>query len=188
MNLVDRAKNMIVQPKDEWPRVVAENATVQSLYVNYILILAAIGPIALLLRTLGGGAAIAIVSYIMNLVVVFIVTWVVDALAPTFGGTKNLVASLKLTAYASTAVWLAAIFQLIPYLGSLLMFIGGLYSLYLFYLGAPVVKGIGTDKAAGFTVLVVICYILLVVALGMLLFSVVLGGSMMGLGAAGLFR
>ena len=38
---------------------------------------------------------------------------IIDVLAPSFGGQKDFVASLKLVAYSSTVVWLAGIFHLI---------------------------------------------------------------------------
>ena len=49
MNLVDRIRKILLSPKDEWPRIAAEVATVQSLYLGYIVILAAIGPLATLI-------------------------------------------------------------------------------------------------------------------------------------------
>src|SRR3954470_5102228 len=46
MNVVERAKNLLLQPKVEWPVIDAEPHTVQGLYTQYIMILAAIGPVA----------------------------------------------------------------------------------------------------------------------------------------------
>ena len=48
MNLVDRVKGILVEPRNEWVKIAAEPATVQSLYTGWIMILAAIGPSALL--------------------------------------------------------------------------------------------------------------------------------------------
>ena len=42
MNLFERVKNILLQPRNEWPKIASETATVQSLYAGYILILAAI--------------------------------------------------------------------------------------------------------------------------------------------------
>jgi len=42
MNLVDRAKNIMLNPKQEWEVVKAESITTQELYTKYSLILAAI--------------------------------------------------------------------------------------------------------------------------------------------------
>ena len=56
MNVVDRVKNILINPKQEWPKIAAEPATVQSLYVGYIMILAAIGPLAIIIRGLSFGS------------------------------------------------------------------------------------------------------------------------------------
>src|SRR5688500_19234038 len=48
-SLVDRAKNIIVSPKTEWPRIDAEPATIGGIYTSYVMILAAIPPVALAL-------------------------------------------------------------------------------------------------------------------------------------------
>ncbi|MBK6337308.1 MAG: YIP1 family protein [Betaproteobacteria bacterium] len=65
---------------------------------------------------------------------------IVDALAPTFGGEKNFIQSLKLTAYSYTAAWIAAVLQLIPLLGGVLSLLGAIYAWYTFYLGVARMK------------------------------------------------
>ena len=66
---IDRLKNILLTPKTEWPVIAGETATVQSLYVGYIMILAAIGPIALALRfgIAGAGITFAIANYLVSL-------------------------------------------------------------------------------------------------------------------------
>src|SRR5664279_232359 len=100
MNLVDRVKGILLSPKEEWPKISAESATTQSLYTGYIMILAAIGPVAMLIGSRVYGITGAIVSYILSLIMLYVVTFIVDALAPTFGGEKNMIQSLKLVAYS----------------------------------------------------------------------------------------
>ena len=91
MALVDRVRNVLLTPKTEWPVIAGESPTAQSLYVGYILILAAIGPIAMALRggIVGFGIGIAVASYAITLVMTYLGALIVDALAPTFGGEKN---------------------------------------------------------------------------------------------------
>ena len=191
MALVDRVRNIIVSPKTEWPKIAEEPATAQSIFTGYVLILAAIGPIAMAISLLAhgivGGIAAAILSYIVALIVVFVVTLIADALAPSFGGQKDFVAALKLVAYAHTAAWVAGVFRLIPYLGGVLGLIAAIYSLYTFYLGAPVLKKCTTDKAVGYTLVVIVCVIVLWVLLGVVLMGAMFGG-MMGMGGAGMWR
>ena len=100
MNLVDRIKNILLSPRTEWPKIAGETATVQSLYVGYILVLAAIAPLALLIRTGGVAIAAAIAHYAIALVITYLMALIVDTLAPTFNGTKDFTQSLKLVAYS----------------------------------------------------------------------------------------
>jgi hypothetical protein len=192
VNLIDRVKNILLNPREEWPKIAAETATVQSLYVGYILILAAIGPIALAARSLAFGVGIglgfAIGTYLLTLVAVFIVALIVDTLAPSFGGERNFVGSLKLVAYAYTAAWVAGVFRLIPIFGGIVGLLAAIYSIYTFYLGAPPVKKCPAEKAIGYTIVVLICNILLFWVLGLVLLPMMLGGGMIGLGAMSMLR
>ncbi len=181
MNLIDRIKNIIIGPKEEWPIIAAEETNTQALYTGYIMILAAIGPLAILIRTMAVGAVGVIVSYIISLVMVYVVALIVDALAPTFGGEKNFIQSLKLVAYSSTAAWLAGIFQLLGMLGGLVGLIALIYSLYTFYLGVSVLKKCPQDKAVGYTVVVVVCVLVLGAILATLMRSLFWGGAMMSM-------
>jgi hypothetical protein len=191
MNVAERVRNILVDPKGEWPKIAAEPASVQSLYIGYILILAAIGPIAVVLRSVafgfGLGIPVAAAMYVLTLVTTFIVALIVDALAPTFGGEKNLVASLKLVAYSLTAAWIAGIFRVVPYIGGAVGLIAAVYSIYTLYLGVPTIKKSPENKAMGYTVVVLICYILLIAVLGLVFFPIMTGGDMI-MSTMGVFR
>ena len=184
MALVDRVKNILLTPRTEWPVIAGETASVQSLYVGYILILAAIGPVAIAIRSAFLAATVAVVSYGVGLAMTYLLALIVDALAPTFGGEKNFIQSLKLIAYSYTAAWIAGIFYLLPGVGGIIGLLAAIYSFYLFYLGVPGLKKCPQEKAVVYTVVVVICAILLGVVLGGVLMSTLLGGGMgmMGLG------
>jgi hypothetical protein len=181
MALVDRVKNILLTPRTEWEVIDAEPTTVADLYKGYIMPLAAIGPVAQAIGStvfghtipfLGSyrtpiGTAIggAIVSYVLTLVGVFVLALIIDALAPTFDGTKNQIQALKVAAYSSTASWVAGIFGLIPALG--LLMILAVYSLYLLYLGLPVLMKSPKEKALGYTVVIIIAGIVLFMAIGL---------------------
>ena len=183
MALVDRAKNILVSPKTEWPVIAAETETVQSLYTGYIVILSAIGPLAMMVR---GTVIAGVVAYAIGLVLTYVLALIVDALAPTFGGEKNLIASLKLVAYSYTAAWVAGIFQLLPVLGGVIGLLATLYSFYTFYLGVPVLKTSPPEKALGYTIVVVLCGIALGVVLAAMLLSLFAGSA--GLATMGPMR
>lgn len=181
MPLIDRVKNILLAPAAEWPVIAGETPTVRSLYTGYIVILAAIGPVALALRSgiLGFGLGIALVTYVVALAMTYLVAWIVDALAPTFGGEKSFIRSLQLVAYSYTAAWVAGIFHLVPFIGRILALLAVIYTLYTLYLGVPVMKKSPRDKALGYTIVVVICAIVLGVVLFNVLISLLIGGSMM---------
>ena len=174
-SLVDRVKNILVSPKTEWQRIDAEPATVAGIFTSYVLILAAIGPIAMVIGqqvfgiggfgftwkpSIGYSIGTAVFTYLLAIVGVYIASLVIDALAPSFGGTKDPVKALKVAAYSSTAGWVAGIFGIIPMLGWLAL-IGSLYGLYLLYLGLPRLMRVAEDKAIGYTVVVIVVQIIL---------------------------
>ncbi|HVO87355.1 MAG TPA: Yip1 family protein, partial [Casimicrobiaceae bacterium] len=111
---------------------------------------------------------------------VFIVAWLVNALAPTFGGQQDPLRALKVTAYSFTPAWLGAVFGIIPMLGIVGALIG-LYSLYLLYLGLPVLMRSPADKSLGYTVVTIIAAIVVWIVIGAL--TTCVGGlGMMGAG------
>ena len=192
MNLVNRVRNILLQPQSEWQVIEAEQTDPQSLYTSYIMILALIPAVAGLIGTtfmvsfmggrIGMGFVIgaAIMQYVLSLVMVFVVAFIADLLAPSFDGQKNLNQALKLTAYAMTAAWVAGVFTLIPFLGWLLSLLGGLYALYLFYLGAPLLMKVPAAKTVGYTVVVVLAAIVVGFIIGMI------NAGMLGMGTVGM--
>jgi hypothetical protein len=186
MNLTERAKNILIQPAEEWRVIEKEPTTTGDLYTSYIMPLAAIGPVASIVGLsligfqvpLGGTYRVslmtaighAVVMYVLALAGVYVLALIIDALAPTFNGTKNNSQALKVAAYSSTAGWLVGIFNLIPVLAFLQVF--GLYSLYLLYLGLPALMKSPQDKTLAYTVVVIVA--------GLIIFAIIgaVGGSM----------
>jgi hypothetical protein len=174
MNVVDRVKAMLLSPRTEWPRVAAEPMTAQDIYTKWVLILAAIGPIATIIGTgvtygFGLSLRLGIVSYLVTLVMVAIVALVIDVIAPYFGGSKDFVAALKLAAFSYTAAFVAGVLHLLGGIGGILFFVAALYSWYLLYLGAPVLGKTTQDKAVPFTIAVAVVAILVGIVLSRLL-------------------
>ena len=173
MALIDRIKGILLEPKSEWTSIAAEPATTQSIYTGWVLILAAIGPIASLVGFLdlgvGWALRVAVGSYVIALVITFVLAMIVDVLAPSFGGQKDFVAALKLTAYSYTAAWLAGVANVLGTFGGLIVLLASIYAWYTFFLGAPVLRKCSADKAIPFTLIVVLCGIALGVVAGMAL-------------------
>jgi len=170
MNLIQRVQDLLLKPKDTWPIIAAEPASVASIYKNWVLILAAIPVLASFigLSVIGVGALgfsyrvplftgllQAGIGYGLSLAMVYLVALLVDALAPSFGGSRNLLAALKLVAYGCTAAFLGGIFSLMPSL-SILGLLAALYSIYLFYTGLPVLMRNPAEKSVAYTVVVAV--------------------------------
>ncbi|WP_337867149.1 Yip1 family protein [Ignavibacterium sp.] len=193
MNIFERVKNILVSPKSEWEVIKNEQSTVADLFTKYALILALIpvvagfigqsligislGPFGSFKVPIINGLIYAVLYYILTLAGIYLVAFVVDALAPSFGAEKDMVSSLKVVVYSYTAVWVAGIFQIIPALA--ILGIVGLYSLYLLYLGLNIVKGSPSDKVVGYTVVVVVITIVVYFIIGAIVGSIALGGLMM---------
>ncbi|HEY6224731.1 MAG TPA: Yip1 family protein [Gemmatimonadales bacterium] len=181
MSLMERAKNILLQPKTEWPVIEAEQATTGSLYTGYVIPLAAIPAVASIIGwsvfglqvpllgairyPIGIGVRNAVVIYVLSLVSVFVLGLIIDALAPTFGGQKNPIQALKTAAYSYTAAWVGGIFNLFPSI-ALLGLLAGLYSCFLLFAGIPVLMKAPEDKAAGYTAVVIIVAIVLYFIVG----------------------
>ncbi len=180
MNLIERTTGILLKPKQTWPVIDAEPATVSSIYTNWLIIMAAIpavcGFVGLSLIGVGafgfgyrmpivGGLVAAIVGYVLSLAVTYIMALVVDALAPSFGGTKNPVGALKVMAYGATAVYVAGFLKLLPAL-SMLGILAACYSIYLMYLGLQSVMKSPQDKAVGYTAVVVIIFVVASIVVG----------------------
>lgn len=174
-NLIERCKNILLKPKEEWARIDTEPATVGGLMTGWVVPLAAIGPVAGLIGGLVfgygwggvtwrpsvmGAVTQAIIGYVLMLVSVFLLAKIIDVLAPNFGGQKNDVQAMKVAAYSSTAGYLAGAFNLVPALAILGVLLS-LYGLYLLYLGLPRLMKAPQDKAASYTVVTVVAAILL---------------------------
>jgi hypothetical protein len=182
MNLVDRAKRILLSPRTEWEVIDNEPTTPAQLFTGYAMPLAAIGPIAQIIGysvfgisvplaghyrvPIGSAIASALVTYVLALVGTYVLGLIIDALAPTFNGQRSQIQALKVAVYSSTASWVAGIFQLIP--GLRLLTILGLYSLYLLYLGLPVLMKSPREKGVAYTAVVILAAIVLFMLTGML--------------------
>jgi hypothetical protein len=181
MTLIDRAKNITLSPNTEWPVIAAEPATTGSLLSGYAVPLAAIGPIC---GFIGGsiigatipfsgivrmpivvGLVAAVFGFCMAIVAVFILSAIINALAPTFGGQQNSTQAMKVAVYSYTPAWIAGVLQLVPLL-SILGIFAALYGIYLLYLGLPRLMKSPEDKSVPYTAVVIVCAIVVTLVLG----------------------
>jgi Yip1 domain len=199
MHAVNRATNILLQPESEWSAIAGERSDLKSLYLGYIAILAILPAAATLVSTalvgslgfgrLGAGVALqaALTGYVLSLVMVLILAFVANALAPRFEGRSNFDQALKLTAHALTASWVAGIFTILPVVGWLISLLGGLYSLYLLQLGAPLLMKMPERKAMAYGVLLVAIAVVITFLIGAGLAAAFGMGAIGMMGAIGRF-
>jgi hypothetical protein len=189
--IIKRAMGILTKPNDEWKVIKGESATIQDLFLKYAIFLAAIPAIAGFLGWIligrsflgitvrapfGNSILWAIFSYVFSLAGVFLLGFIIDSLAPSFGSKKDLVVSMKVAVYAYTAIWVAGIFYLIPNI-SFLAFIGGLYSLFLLYMGIKDLKEPPQDKAVGYFAATIVIALVISVIIGMLVTLIAFGSA-----------
>lgn len=195
MNLVERAKNILLTPAKEWDVIKGEQLTIMDMFTKYAMILAAIPAIAGFIGysvigisygfgtfrvPIGTALVWAILQYILSLGGVFLIAFIMDALAPTFGCTKNLVAAVKIVVFSYTATWVAGILNIIPSLG-ILVGLASIYSLFLMYMGMQKIKEVPKDKMVGYFVVTIIAAVVVYFVISMIVGAIAFGSmSTMG--------
>ncbi len=192
MALIDRAQRIITAPAAEWPLIATEPTPPGPLYSNYIVPLALITPVCTFLsivlfshRAVFLGAVIAIASFVLELVNVAIIALIAEALVPSFNGVKDRSAAFKWIGYSYTPRWVAGFAMLVPIAGPVISLIGAVYALYVLYLGAVPMMRVAPDKAAGYTIVVIVAAIVLFILVALvigILFTLLAAGAIMSAG------
>lgn len=206
MALIDRAKNILLNPKAEWEVIAKEAATVGGLFTGYACILALIPAIAgiLFMGVLGIGlsgmgaasgmmaglglsywATTAVVGYFVGLGLLWLVALIVKSVSPSFNGSSDMVQATKLMVYAATPTWVVGLVSWVPVLGWVLSIAAMAYAVYLIYLGVRPVLDVPQKKVAGMTVVTILIYIVASVVIGGIVAAAIIGSMFSGAMMAG---
>jgi hypothetical protein len=208
LNLIERAKNIMMTPKTEWDVVAADPTPTAGLVTGYVLPLAAIAAIAHFISSaligtsipftggtfrmpMGWALGMLVYQLVMSIVAVYVLGFIIDLLAPTFGGQKSFGQAIKVAAYSYTAGWLGAVLGIIPWVGWILALVVSLYGIYLLYLGLPRVMKNPPEKSVAYTVVVIIVAIVVGIVIaaigGMITRPAMMAGmgGLHGMGAPG---
>lgn len=182
MNVIDRAKNILITPKNEWGVIDKEETSVSTILTSYVLPMLSVGAVAtfigqgLIGKSLGpwGGSTAsvkagligALLYVILTVITVYIVAAAIDALAQTFQSEKNWKKSFQLAAYSLTAAYVGAIFFLFPAL-NILAILCTVYSIYPLYTGIPVMKKTALDKQVAYLAVVILITIVASILVGL---------------------
>lgn len=187
-HIIERVKTIVLSPKEALTAVKTEEMPVVDTMKRYVAIIAAIPPAAQFIGyalvglplvgrlSFGRSLLSAILLFVANLIVVVVFGKIITALAPNFNATKNDAHAFKLSVYSLTPGFVAGIFYIIPSLSPLSM-IGGLYGIYVLYLGIPILTEAPQEKAVAYTVVSLLLAIVLFVVLGMIVSAIAWGGG-----------
>lgn len=167
--LLARIRNIVADPRGEWPLIATEPGDPMRLLVGYVAVLAAIPAIAGLIGSTLVGTSVsagqihdpllfalirALISYLFSFVIVYLTALVIDVMAPLFETQRNFMNALKLAAYSFTPVWLIGIVLLIP--GLRFLSILGLYAIRLLWTGLPPLMGTARPKVLPYAISIVV--------------------------------
>ncbi|QJA05398.1 YIP1 family protein [Thermosulfurimonas marina] len=183
MDFFQRVKRIVFSPREEWPVIESEDLSLSDLYGRYALILIGASSLAKALGLflfgfpmghmgvnlpgplLVGQALFEVLVQTANLL---LASLVVHYLAPHFGGESDFLAANKLVVFSSTPGWLGGLLGIFPPL-RIFEWLFGLYGLYLFYLGAPVILKISPEKKGLFLAICLVVLLALFFVIGLLL-------------------
>jgi len=182
IGFLERVKNILLAPNQEWARIAAEPATIGQVCTLYVVPLLAFADLMSFIHTsiigvslpLGGslrtpaviGLVHALMGFGIGVVGVFMVGFIINALAPRFSGQRDVRQAFKAAAYSLTPALLSSALSLLPSFSTLLTLLAGCYGIYVLSRGLPVLMHAPRERAAGYTALVVIGTILLGILLG----------------------
>ncbi|MDR2811192.1 MAG: YIP1 family protein [Tannerellaceae bacterium] len=185
MEIISRVKSILVSPKEEWQTIEAENAPHAKVFTSYVVPLALIPAIAALVGYglissvlgIGWGIRQAIVQYVVMLGGTYITAFIINALAENFGAKKDFDRAFSLTAYAYTPMFVAGVFYLLPSLSWLASLAGGLYSLYLLYIGLQPMMKVPADRQTTYFVISLIATVVVSGILSVVFTAILLQGT-----------
>ena len=193
--IISTAKQFILSPKSEWEVVKSDKDTAHQHVMKYVLPLALISAVAIFIgvgligyRVLGyrvqsvsGGLAQAIMSLASILIGVYLSGFVIHKLAPTFDTPVSLDKAVKLVGFSYTAILLAGVLNIFPPL-AFLTFLGGLYSLYILYIGFKPMTNVSDEKSTSYFIVSLLVIVGVYVIIGVVLAGIigVLGFTALG--------
>jgi hypothetical protein len=188
--LVNRVMGLFTRPRDEWAAIDAEQATIPGLFTGYAMILAAIPALASMIGSIVFVHIIplavigALIAYVLGLVGVFVFGIILEMLAPSFDAQKDRTQAMKLAVYSATGSWIGGILGIIPFIGWLGALAGGIFSLYLLFIGTPIIMKSPAEKSTGYTIVAIICNIVVTIVIGGVV-TLLVGSVLMSMFAAG---
>jgi len=196
MNILDRVKNIILNPKEEWKVIEQETTSTEKLVTGYLLILALLPAIGNLIGywlvgyraayvgyvggSFGFGLRQAVTAYVTPVVAVFVAAFVINMLANSFGSKKDFRRAMQLVVYSYTPALVAGIIMIIPTLG-IIATLAGLYGLYLLYIGLKPMMETPDNRVTAYFVVSLLVMIVVSIVVGVIFSGIFVGSTMVGI-------
>ncbi len=211
-SLVARVRGLLLKPKDELPKTIAEAGDFKSL-LPYVLVLLSVGALARFISAgiigkyvppqvvfgmkIGGGWFRAPIASLVGAVLAiglgvgvwWFFAFILNKLGPSFGARKDEAAAYKVAAWTATPIWIAgalAILGSVPYLDWLASLgqLGALvYSVLIGMWALPLLMGTPEAKAPGHILAAMGITLAVTAVVAFVLFGLVIG-SIFATGAA----
>ena len=158
MNLnfvINRAKNLIVNPKAEWIIIHDESKTKNAIVKEYALPMIIIMSLCSFFGSLmmsgsfAGAILMGTVLFVFSFVGIYVSAYIINELTTSFNSKKDIHTTFKLVVYSFTAYFITSSITLLwPPLILLSAF--GLYSIFLFWEGTTILLHTPEDNKVGF--------------------------------------
>jgi len=186
-NIINRVKKIVLEPKATWEVIKTEETPAMDVLITYILPLSLIPAIASFIgygfigfntgifgnmSSIEWGASHAINIFVSTFIGILLSAWVIVMLAPKFGVELTMDRAVKLVSYSYTPSLLAGIFYLIPAL-SVLAVIGGIYSLYVLYIGFKPITNVSEEQKSNYFLIsilaTIVVFVVITIVIGIIL-------------------
>lgn len=173
-----RAKELLASPGSAWHVIREESVPVPELLVGYVSVLASAAALAYFVgitvvgfEAPGEGrvvlrpaeaAAISVLGFLFNFVLIFVSALVAAKLAPRFRGRSNVDDAVRLVCYSMTPYWLGSLLAVTPAAAPFGILLG-VYGFYLFYRGVPAMTGVPEERSAAFSAVAFLAFLAAVV-------------------------
>jgi hypothetical protein len=162
-NFIQKAINILTKPKEVWAGFKSDGENSSKVLTTFVLPMVAIPviigiPLFLVFGYWGAtyGIVYAVFQFIILIALLYLDAFITNALAPSFNSKPDFDSAFKLLAYASTPGYVASIFSHIPVLNILLSLGALVYTIYLMYLGLPVLMETPQDKVVVYIVVIIL--------------------------------
>jgi len=185
--MIPRIKGILTAPKKEWAVIEGEHAPHAKVFMGYVLPLSLITAVAAFIgygvlgysllgvhvHSMSWGIRQAISLWISMVGGIYLIAFVINFLADTFGAKKDFDQAFSLVAYSYTPMLVAGIFYILPAL-SILTFLAGLYSLYILYVGMEPMMKAPAEKNTGYFVASLVAAIVVSIVVSVIIGAILL--------------